>query len=72
MVEGVDPTPAQIEAEFPAWRVFHGVNLMWYAQRDIARTSPPVVLRDENLTELRAAVASWERMHAPEAGRMPG
>jgi len=54
----MDPTPPQIEAEFPPWRVQRGVDLMWYAQRD------GVMLRDENLTELRAQVASWERLHA--------
>jgi len=61
----MDPTPAEVEAEFPPWQVRQGTDLFWYAQRD------GVVLRDENLTELRAQVASWERMHA-DAGRMPG
>lgn len=62
----MDPTPAQIEADFPWWRVSQGMDGFWYAFRD---TMTP--LRDENLTELRAQVASWERLHAG-AERMPG
>ena len=61
----MDPLPAQIEAEFPAWRVQRGVDLFWYAERD------GVMLRDENLTELRAQVASWERLHEPALYQRP-
>ena len=66
----MDPSVAAIKREFPAWRVWCPFGHWWYAQREIARTSPAVVLRDENLTELRAQVASWERLH--DGGRMPG
>lgn len=59
----MDPTPGQISAEFPGWHVWQDTSGLWYAARD--RSSPPVWLRDENLTELRAQVASWERLHAP-------
>jgi len=58
----MDPTPPQIEAEYPAWRVYRGTNMLWYARRELG--TPGAMLWDENLTELRAQVASWERLHA--------
>lgn len=56
-----DPAPAAIEAEFPGWHVWQGINQLWYVR--YPRSSPPIVLGpEENTTELRAAVASKARM----------
>jgi hypothetical protein len=48
----MDPSPESLEREFPGWTVWRGVSELWYARR--LNTSPPVILRDENLTGLRA------------------
>jgi len=54
-------------AEFPGWEVFRGVSDLWYARRPLS--SPPLLLRDENTTELRAQM----RLKADEmADRMAG
>lgn len=50
--QDADPTPKALMAEFPGWRVFQGVNQLWYARR--TNTSPPVTCREENTVELRA------------------
>lgn len=62
-----DPTLAEIRDEFPAWRVWKGVNEMLYAQQG----SPPITFREENGTELRARLASWYRTH-PRQERILG
>ena len=51
-----DPTPEQLEREFPGWHVWHGVSGLFYARRP--NSSPPIVLNDENTTELRAQMAA--------------
>jgi hypothetical protein len=52
--EPTDPTPEQIEAEFPGWEVFQGINDLWYAR--YSRSSPQIRVCDENTTELREQV----------------
>jgi hypothetical protein len=65
-----DPTLSEIEAEFPHWKTWQGVNEMLYCQR--RRSSPAVTFREENGTELRARIASWERMNPqPVSGDWP-
>ena len=51
---GIDPSPDALKAEFPGWDVFRGVNHMWYARR--LQSSPPLLVMDENTTELRAKI----------------
>ena len=64
----IDPTPEALEAEFPGWHVFYGVSQLWYARKPL--TSPPVLLRAENLTELRVRMkAKAEELADPWHGR---
>ena len=59
--EDLDPALADIERDFPRWHAWRGVSGLFYSSRGM--TSPPVVLRDENTTELRAQIRSWEDTH---------
>ena len=61
--ETIDPTPDEIMDKHPRWRVWVGVGGMLYAQ--LRRSSPAKTIRDENGTELMAAIASWERTNEP-------
>jgi hypothetical protein len=67
-----DPTLAEIEAVFPGWYVWQGVNGMLYVQ--LRPSSPPITFREENGTELRARIASWCRVNPPRpvVGSWPG
>jgi hypothetical protein len=56
-VTGPDPAPKDVETEFPGWEVFRGTDEMWYAR--LSGAEPPIVLRDENTTELRERVRAW-------------
>jgi hypothetical protein len=53
-----DPTVAQLRREFPGWHVWKGIAGLWYARR--LDTSPPIVVHDENTTELRAQIRARE------------
>jgi hypothetical protein len=55
---------AQLQIEFPVWEVFRGVNRLYYAR--LPRTSPPVLLRGEDLLDLRDEIIKWLRMHTTE------
>jgi len=46
--------PLRDWSEFRGWHVWIGVNSLWYARR--MRSSPPVILRAANLTELPKAI----------------
>jgi hypothetical protein len=46
---------AWLEADYPGWHVWLGVSSLWYARRVLS--SPPVIVRAANLTELRAAIS---------------
>ena len=59
--DSADPALAEIEREFPRWHTWKGIAGLLYASR--RKTSPPAVLRDENTTELRAQIKSWEETH---------
>ena len=50
---------ARLEADYPGWRVWLGVSSLWYARRVLS--SPPVIVRAANPTELREAISE----HAP-------
>jgi hypothetical protein len=48
----------ELEREFPAWHAWRGVgDTGWHARR--VKSSPPVVLRAESLTELRDQVRAY-------------
>lgn len=59
---------SDLEAEFPRWHFFVGVNRLPYAQR--VRRSPPVTLRGEDWTDLRDEVREWLSLNQLEA--LPG
>jgi hypothetical protein len=44
-----------VEAEFPGWHAWRGVNGLLYARR--SRSSPAVVVRGKSLTVLRIRIA---------------
>jgi len=46
---------ARLEADCPGWHVWLGVSSLWYARRVLS--SPPVIVRAANLTELREAIS---------------
>jgi hypothetical protein len=45
-------------AEFPHWHLWRGVSGLLYARRP--RTSPPVVVRGENVADLRDQISRAE------------
>jgi hypothetical protein len=48
---------ARLEADYPGWHVWIGVSSLWYARRVLS--SPPVIVRAANLTELREAISEY-------------
>jgi hypothetical protein len=44
-------TQESLAREFPAWEIWKGVTYFWYARKPL--TSPPIVERGEDLTDLR-------------------
>jgi hypothetical protein len=60
---------ARLEADYPGWHVWLGVSSLWYARRVLS--SPPVIVRAANLTELREAIsghASRGTQENPDSG----
>lgn len=57
--DGFDPAPSAIEDEYPGWHVWHGVNELWYANYE--RSSPQIVVCEENTTELREQIRVKQR-----------
>ena len=47
-------TQKAIEAEFPGWEVFQGVDRRWHAR--IKGATPPVMVHDDDLTGLREEI----------------
>jgi hypothetical protein len=48
----------------PGWHCWQGVTGLWYGRRIM--TSPPVVLRAESRSKLRAAIEQWnQQRHLP-------
>ena len=60
-----DPSTEAVEAEFPRWRCFRGLGGLYYARR--LNTSPAILVRDENTTELRAQIRAKEDAIADQA-----
>jgi hypothetical protein len=44
-------TQESLAREFPGWHVWKGVSQLWYARLPLS--SPPIVVRGEDLTDLR-------------------
>ncbi len=51
----------ELEREFPRWHTWQGISGLWYASRRL--TSPPVVVRGEDLTDLRDEIRRWTGTH---------
>lgn len=54
-----DPSTERVERTFPRWHCWRGICGLLYASRQ--RTSPPVLVRDENTIELMAQIQAAER-----------
>ena len=48
---GDEVTRESIEAEFPGWEVWQGIDRMWHAR--IRGATPPVMVHGEDLIDLR-------------------
>jgi hypothetical protein len=56
-----EPTLDDVQSEYPAWHCWRGISGLLYARRPL--TSPPVVLRAEDATDLRDQIRGWEGGH---------
>ena len=63
---------ARLEADYPGWHVWLGVSSLWYARRVLS--SPPVIVRAANLTELREAISEHAARGTQQnpGNRVPG
>jgi hypothetical protein len=52
-----EPTLDDVQREFPAWECWRGIAGLVYARKPL--TSPPVVLRAEDPTDLRDQIRGW-------------
>lgn len=52
-----EPTLDDVAAEFPAWHLWRGIAGLCYARRMLS--SPPVVLRAEDPTDLRDQINGY-------------
>jgi hypothetical protein len=58
-----EPTLDDVAAEFPHWHVWRGIAGLVYARKPL--TSPPVVLRGEDPTDLRDQINGYLGRHLP-------
>ena len=56
-----EPTLDDVRAMFPRWEVWTGIAGLVYARKPL--TSPPVVLRAEDPTDLRDQIRGWIGNH---------
>ena len=61
---------ARLEADYPDWHVWLGVSSLWYARRVLS--SPPVIVRAANLTELREAISEHAALGMQQNPGEPG
>lgn len=45
-----EPTKQALEAEFPGWEVWHGIDGRWHAR--LKGATPPVIVSDDHLDGL--------------------
>jgi len=48
---GEEITATSLEAEFPGWEVWQGIERLWHAR--LRGATPPVMVHGEDLTDLR-------------------
>ena len=53
-----EPTLEDVQSEYPAWHCWRGIAGLLYARKPL--TSPPVVIRGEDATDLRDKIRGWE------------
>lgn len=58
---GAEPTLDDVAAEFPHWHCWQGISGLVYARKLLS--SPPVVLRAEDATDLRDQIRGWVGRH---------
>lgn len=56
-----EPTLEDVQSEYPAWHCWRGIAGLLYARKPL--TSPPVVIRGEDATDLRDQIRGWEGTH---------
>ena len=52
---------SDLEAEFPEWDAWRGVNNLWYVRKTMS--TAPVIMSGESLTDLRDQIIVWVRNH---------
>ena len=57
----LDLSGEELERQFPRWHMWKGISGLWYASR--RGSSPPVVVRGEDLAGLRDEIRRWLGTH---------
>ena len=57
----LDLSREELERQFPRWHMWKGISGLWYASR--RGSSPPVVVRGEDLVDLRDEIRRWTGTH---------
>jgi hypothetical protein len=57
----LDLSGEELERQFPRWHMWKGISGLWYASR--RGSSPPVVVRGEDLVDLRDEIRRWLGTH---------
>ena len=57
----LDLSREELERQFPRWHMWKGIAGLWYASR--RGSSPPVVVRGEDLVDLRDEIRRWTGTH---------
>ena len=57
----LDLSREELERQFPRWHMWTGIAGLWYASR--RGSSPPVVVRGEDLVDLRDGIRRWIGTH---------
>ncbi len=50
-------TSESVEAEFPGWEAWQGIDRIWHAR--IRGATPPVMVHGEDLLDLRDEIKRW-------------
>jgi len=58
---GDDPTLADVDARFPHWEVWRGIDGLFHGR--IKGATPPVLVRGESPDDLADQIVRWERLH---------
>jgi hypothetical protein len=54
-------TIESIQAEYPGWEAWQGIDRLWHAR--ISGATPPVMVHGEDLVDLRDEIKRWEGRH---------